>query len=153
MKQDRSIKPHPDAPAPLDACPVQFGALPVRRTKEGLRVLLVTSRETGRWIIPKGWPMAGKKPYQAAAQEALEEAGVRGTVRKTPLGEFPAFKRFEEHFVLCSIRVFLLDVKEERKTWKEQHQRKRAWFTRAQAAALVDEPGLAALIEQLPEQT
>jgi 8-oxo-dGTP pyrophosphatase MutT (NUDIX family) len=152
MKQDRAIKPQAEVPAPLDACPVQYGALPVRKGKQGPEVLLVTSRETGRWIIPKGWPMAGKKPHQAAAQEALEEAGVRGAVQKKPLGEFPAFKRFEEHFVLCSIRVFLLDVKEERKTWKEQHQRKRAWFTPAQAAALVDEPGLAALIEQLPEQ-
>lgn len=151
MKQDRAIKPHADAPAPLDACPVQFAALPLRKGKQGLEVLLVTSRETGRWIIPKGWPIAGKKPHQAAAQEALEEAGVKGTIRKKALGEFPAFKRFEEHFVLCTIRVFVLDVKEERKTWKEQHQRKRAWFTPAQAAAMVDEPGLAALIETLPE--
>src|SRR4051812_31246741 len=74
MKQDHAIKSQSEVPAPLDACPVQFGALPVRRTKDGSRILLVTSRETGRWIIPKGWPMAGKKPYQAAAQEALEEA-------------------------------------------------------------------------------
>jgi ADP-ribose pyrophosphatase YjhB (NUDIX family) len=38
-------------------------------------VLLVTSRETGRWIIPKGGPIKGFKPAKTAAREAYEDAG------------------------------------------------------------------------------
>ena len=67
----------------------QVAALPVRRKGDGdIEVLLITSRKTNRWIIPKGWPMKGKKRHEAAAQEALEEAGISGHVHKKPLGSY-----------------------------------------------------------------
>ena len=66
---------------------IQFGALPYRFDRHAdLEVLLITSRETGRWIIPKGGPIKGFKPGQTAALEAYEEAGVRGRVSARPLG-------------------------------------------------------------------
>lgn len=149
MKQDR---PSATGASALDALPLQFAALPVREGEHGLEVLLVTSRETGRWIIPKGWPMKNRKPHQAAAQEAFEEAGVKGRVHKKAIGQYQAFKRFEEHFVLCTVHVYEMEVTDELQTWKEMHQRRRAWFPAARAALLVDEPGLASLIESLPRR-
>ena len=62
---------------------LQTGALPWRRAKgDQLEILLVTGRLSGRWIVPKGWPMRGKTMAKAAAQEAYEEAGVRGKVNR-----------------------------------------------------------------------
>lgn len=72
----------------------QIAALPLTVGDDGnVRVLLLTSRETKRWVIPKGWPMKGRKPYEAAAQEALEEAGVIGHTKKNPIGSYVYFKR------------------------------------------------------------
>ena len=71
------------------AIQIQYGALPYRVTKtRGIEYLLVTSRETGRWIIPKGWPIEGMKPAKTAAREAYEEAGVRGTVSDKAIGNY-----------------------------------------------------------------
>ena len=77
---------------------VQFAALPFRVADDGLRVMLLTSRETQRWVIPKGWPMRGRKPREAAAQEAFEEAGILGTiVGKRPVGSCHYSKRLSAH--------------------------------------------------------
>jgi 8-oxo-dGTP pyrophosphatase MutT (NUDIX family) len=72
---------------------MQVGALPIRFVDGKPEVLLVTSRESKRWVIPKGWPMKGKKNWAAAAQEAKEEAGVVGRTQKKPVGEFVYPKR------------------------------------------------------------
>lgn len=129
---------------------VQVAALPVRKAEDGrLRVLLVTSRETKRWVIPKGWPMKGKTARKAAAQEALEEAGVLGSIARKPLGSYQYWKRRDEHFDLCEVEVYLLDVERQKPTWRERNQRRAEWFDAALAAKLVDEPGLAQLIAAL----
>ena len=70
----------------------QVAALPFRIKDGKIEVLLVTSRETKRWLIPKGWPMKGKKPHKAAAQEAEEEAGVKGEIKNKPLGSYDYWK-------------------------------------------------------------
>jgi 8-oxo-dGTP pyrophosphatase MutT (NUDIX family) len=128
----------------------QVAALPVTVGDDGVgRVLLLTSRETKRWIIPKGWPMKGRKPWQAAAQEALEEAGLIGQMSKTPLGQYIYFKRREAHFDLCKVDVFLLTIDRQRKKWREQGQRRAEWFTFEEAATLVDEVGLVAILQSL----
>ena len=68
---------------------VQYGMLPYQFTDaNSLEVLLVTSRQTRRWIIPKGWPIKGLKPPKSAAREAYEEAGIRGTVGAKSIGVF-----------------------------------------------------------------
>ena len=130
--------------------PVQFAALPYQRGADGLRVLLVTSRETQRWVLPKGWPIKNMRPCDSAAQEALEEAGIRGKAKKKPIGEYTYFKRLSEHFVLCAVRVYPLEVIELLETYKEHGQRKLGWFKPEQAALLVDEPALATLLRDTP---
>lgn len=130
--------------------PLQFGAIPYRRDGDTLEVLLVTSRETCRWILPKGWPMKSLKPHEAAEREALEEAGVVGRIGRKAVGEYAYFKRMSAHFVLCSVRLYLLEVTGQAKHWKEEGQRQLGWFTPAQASERVDEPELAAILKTLP---
>jgi 8-oxo-dGTP pyrophosphatase MutT (NUDIX family) len=134
-----------------EAC--QVAALPFRISEAGnLEVLLVTSRETQRWLIPKGWPMKGKKPHEAAAQEAVEEAGVEGEISRKPLGRYSYWKRKSDHFQLCQVDVFGLSVQRQLKNWRERGQREARWFDVAEAADRVLEPALADLIRRLPEE-
>ena len=124
----------------------QVGALPVRKGPEGSEVMLITSRETRRWIVPKGWPMKGRKDHQAAAQEAYEEAGITGHIHKHPIGAYTYRKRTAKNFESCRVMVYRLDVDEEVREWRERGQRTRRWFTPGDAAKLVSEPALASLI-------
>jgi 8-oxo-dGTP pyrophosphatase MutT (NUDIX family) len=126
----------------------QVGVLPMRRTPEGVtEILLVTSRETRRWIIPKGWPMKGRKPFEAAAREAYEEAGIVGRVGKRPLGFYLYEKRLKNRdAVLCQVTVFPLEVRKQLKKFPERGQREAQWFSPSEAADMVIEAGLAGLI-------
>lgn len=128
----------------------QYAALPYREA-EGLEVLLLTSRETRRWVIPKGWPMKGKRPHAAAAREALEEAGVTGRTAKRAMGSYSYVKRLKNGAPLqCVVEVFPLKVAGQRTHWREQAERTVRWFPVDQAAEAVDEPELQALIGALP---
>ncbi len=125
----------------------QYAALPWRMGRKGLEVLLITSRDTGRWVIPKGWPMDGKAPHEAAAQEAFEEAGVLGEVSAQALGAYPYGKRLKSGDVrACMVEVFALKVGRHKRVWPEKAQRRRSWFAAEDAAERVDEPELAELI-------
>ena len=127
---------------------VQVAALPVSVDDDGnARVLLLTSRETKRWVIPKGWTMKGRKPWEAAAQEALEEAGVVGRPRKKPLGSYVYFKRQAAHFDVCRVSVYLLAFAKQLENWREKGQREAKWFGLEEAATLVDEPGLISILQ------
>jgi 8-oxo-dGTP pyrophosphatase MutT (NUDIX family) len=128
----------------------QVAALPFRVKDGRVEVLLVTSRETKRWLIPKGWPMKGKKPYKAAAQEAIEEAGVKGSIQRKPIGHYDYWKRRTEHFDLCRVEVYPLAVSKQLKSWREKGQREAQWFQVEDAAYQVLEPALAELIRSLP---
>ena len=124
----------------------QVGALPIRRSVAGPEVLLVTSRETRRWIIPKGWPMKGRKDHEAAAQEAAEEAGVTGRVGKHPIGAYTYSKRLANRVEPCRVMVYVLEVDGQLTDWRERGQRKRRWFPATQAAEVVSQPKLASMI-------
>src|SRR5438876_1413113 len=104
---------------------VQYGALPYRLTARSRpQFMLVTSRETRRWIIPKGWPHKGKTPHHSAAREAFEEAGVVGAVARHPVGSFAYRKRLRSgRVVLCEVHVFPLRVRHQTKLWPERRQR------------------------------
>jgi 8-oxo-dGTP pyrophosphatase MutT (NUDIX family) len=129
---------------------VQVAALPVRVDDNGsAQVLLLTSRETKRWIIPKGWTMKGREPWEAAAQEALEEAGVVGRPRKKPIGNYVYFKRQQAHFDVCRVDVYVLVFAKQLKRWREKGQREAKWFGLDEAAELVEEPGLVSLLQKL----
>ena len=128
---------------------LQFGALCHRVNPEtnAREVLLLTSRDTGRWVIPKGWPMAEKAAHEVAAQEALEEAGVLGEVGADDIGFFDYRKMMKDGFALdCRVKVYPLAVEGFARKFKEKGQRKRRWFPFEQASELVKEPMLKALI-------
>ncbi len=112
-------------------------------------MLLLTSRETKRWVIPKGWPMKDRKPSEAAAQEALEEAGIVGRADKKPFGRFTYFKRQTDHFDVCDVDVYLLRFISQREAWREMGQRETRWCGLLEASELVEEPGLAKLLIDL----
>jgi 8-oxo-dGTP pyrophosphatase MutT (NUDIX family) len=128
----------------------QVGVLPVRRGDDGgLSVMLVTSRETRRWVIPKGWPWPGSKDHAAAAGEAREEAGIVGVIGSDSIGSYSYVKRQSGQTIPVRVAVYVLEVTEELASWPEQHQRQRAWFSAPEAAALVREPELSALIRRI----
>lgn len=127
---------------------VQFGALCYRvKKKDGLQILLITSRDTGRWVTPKGWPMAGRSASEVAAREALEEAGVRGSVSEQPIGRFPYSKTMRGGLrIRCIVQLHALAYSGSEKNFREKGQRQIAWFTPEEAARRVQEPGLKAII-------
>lgn len=129
----------------------QVAALCWRKHRGEVQVLLVTSRETGRWVIPKGWPIAGLTAPQTAAREALEEAGVVGKIATDPIGTFGYDKivgRDSAAVVAlpCSVDVFALRVRELRGRYREANLRKRKWFSVNEAATKVDEADLQNMI-------
>jgi 8-oxo-dGTP pyrophosphatase MutT (NUDIX family) len=128
---------------------LQVGALPVRFENGKTQILLLTSRETKRWVIPKGWPMKGIKNWAAAAQEAKEEAGIIGKPRKKPIGSFLYFKRRMVHFDLCRVEVYVLEYEKRLDNYRERGQREARWFSLDEAADRVQEPGLIALFRDL----
>jgi 8-oxo-dGTP pyrophosphatase MutT (NUDIX family) len=130
----------------------QYAALPWRRTKAGIEILLITSRETRRWVIPKGWPMITLAAPDAAAQEAFEEAGVRGEIDPTPLGAFRYRKRLKSgKSEPCRVDVYPLAVAIEEAVWPEKRQRTRRWLPALEAARMVEEVGLRRIIEAFAE--
>ncbi|MEO0711247.1 MAG: NUDIX hydrolase [Pseudomonadota bacterium] len=121
----------------------QFASICFRRTGKATEVLLIKSLQTGRWIIPKGWPMDGLTPSAAAAQEAWEEAGVKGRAIDTCLGLYSYMKALEDKDTLSVlVAVFPLEVKRLADDYPEAGQRKRKWFRPKKAAARVREPEL-----------
>lgn len=125
----------------------QVAALPWRLTDDGRQILMITSRETRRWVIPKGGRMVGKTDPEAAAQEAMEEAGVRGEMDPTSIGVFRYAKGLKDGGVRqCVVSVYPLQVLVQLGAWPEAHQRERRWMSLSEAADLVHEPDLAALI-------
>ena len=133
-------------------CATQYGAICWRMNRGHVQVLLITSRDTGRWVIPKGWPMGDIPAHDAAAQEAWEEAGVEGKVDDTCLGTFTYIKLMPGNISLhCAVDVFALRVLKLRATFPERKQRRRKWFDAVKAARKVAEPDLRQLLHHLPE--
>lgn len=145
-RRSAGATPGPSMPPPS----LQVGALCWRRTRKGtLRILLITSRDTGRWIIPKGWPMRNRTEAEAAEREAWEEAGVNGTISPRPIGlyGYPKFMP-KGKVVPCVVRVFPLEVEGSASEFPEAGQRRRKWFAPADAARKVQEPELARIIRE-----
>jgi 8-oxo-dGTP pyrophosphatase MutT (NUDIX family) len=140
-------------PEPAGGPRDQIAALPVRLREDGeLEVLLVTSRETRRWIIPKGWPMNGLDDHDAAGVEAREEAGVRGKLLATPVGRYAYWQRGRVETRFLQVDVFLLRVEKVLKSWKEKDQRERRWFSVIDAADHVQEADLGQVFLRLAGQ-
>lgn len=131
----------------------QVGALPLRKApKNMLEVLLVSSRDTGRWVIPKGWPSKRMSDSAAAAREAKQEAGVTGRIAKRPCGNYRYRKVEIDNVRLIDVDVYVLWVKKEKRQWKEKAERQRVWFDVRTASRKVREPKLRALLSSLADR-
>ncbi|WP_197278344.1 NUDIX hydrolase [Rhizobium sp. AAP43] len=126
----------------------QFAAICYRRHKKTgeLEVLLITSRDTGRWVIPKGWHMAGKQPHAIAEREAFEEAGILGKATRDPIGSYSYLKKLKNGLkVPTRAQVHALEVKSVAKDFPEKGTRRFEWVACREAARRVEEPELQVL--------
>lgn len=127
----------------------QFAALCWRRDAAGgIEVCLVTSRRSGRWILPKGWPMHNQTPAQAAATEAWEEAGLRGVASDRCLGVYADVKPLSRRSTPVVVLVYPVQVDHTALHWPEAAQRKRRWFAQGLAAARLANPALRRIVDQ-----
>jgi len=128
----------------------QVAAVCYKGKGKNRKVLVITSRETKRWIIPKGWPIDGLGPDAAAAQEAWEEAGVKpAVVKPDSIGTYDYDKRLKNgDIVPCATQVFAIEVSKLEDEFPEVDERTRKWVDSDEAAELVDEPGLKAILEK-----
>jgi 8-oxo-dGTP pyrophosphatase MutT (NUDIX family) len=126
----------------------QAAAAVFRDIGEERELLLITSRDTGRWIVPKGWIENGENGAEAALREAWEEAGVRGELASAQVaGEYRYIKqRARRGDVLCTVEVYSINLTDEEERWPEKDERTRKWFAIPEAIGLVDEPGLREVI-------
>ena len=129
---------------------IQYAALPYRLDGRQVRIMLITSRGTKRWVIPKGWPMNGLKPQETATTEAAEEAGVVGEIADHPIGSYRYLKRLKDQQTMAiQVIVFPFRVSGQAPAFKEQGQRASRWFSYQDAAKRVAEPSLRRLIREL----
>jgi 8-oxo-dGTP pyrophosphatase MutT (NUDIX family) len=153
MREDGAGGPGPTVVSePKDIMPTappwfyrQSAAIPVRNRAGSVDVLLVTSRSGKRWVIPKGVVEPHLSPAESAAKEAWEEAGVRGSLRPESVGTY----KYQKWGGTCTVEVFVLGVERLEDTWPEQASRQRRWVDVEEAAELVREDGLAAILRAL----
>ena len=124
----------------------QFGALCWRVKKGETQILMVTSRNTKRWIIPKGWPSHGQTAAESAATEAWEEAGVKGKVGTQCLGVYTYAKAMPKTRLPVMVAVFPVKVRKRSKDFPERKQRRTKWMSPKKASSVVAEPELRGIL-------
>jgi len=132
--------------AAMSGATSQVAAIPIRWVGGRPEVLLITTRGTGRWTIPKGWPLAESLGAECAAREAFEEAGVLGRIEPYSIGVFEYWKRTKKDRTFLQVTAFALHVQEIARDWPEREERKRAWFSPEVACRLAANDELAVLI-------
>ena len=132
----------------------QVAALPWQQGADGkVRILLITSRTNGKWMLPKGWRMDGKSDFESALIEAREEAGIDGEVSQVPIGSYRYIKLFNDGGSMpAQAVVYPVNVTSQREKWDEKHQRSRRWVSLKKAAELVFEPDLKRFLFGLREE-
>lgn len=123
----------------------QSAVIPYRWRGGQVQVLLITSRRSGEWVVPKGLVEPDMTEPASAAKEAQEEAGVVGRVGSDPVGTF----EYEKWGGLCVVRVYDMEVQQELSDWPEKADRTRKWVKAVDAAALVKHEGLGDIIAAL----
>ena len=124
----------------------QIAALCFRYRGGKLEFCIVTTRSTGRWIIPRGWPTHKHTPYDGAAIEAYEEAGVRGRAYPDSVGAYSYDNPMGDDLTPVMVVVYAIHVTDTAKKWPEKGQRKRKWLSRKKAVAKLTEPGLRQIV-------
>jgi 8-oxo-dGTP pyrophosphatase MutT (NUDIX family) len=129
---------------------LQVAALPWRARRGSLEFLLVTSRASRHWLIPKGWPMLGKSNREAALQEAFEEAGVSGVGSVGPIGSYRFLKAMHDGTELpCVMSVYGMSDVVELDAWPEMEQRERLWVPQIDALDMIFDWSLARFLADL----
>jgi 8-oxo-dGTP pyrophosphatase MutT (NUDIX family) len=132
----------------------QCAVLPFAVRDGEIRILLITSRETKRWIIPKGWMEKDTKPRDMAAKEAFEEAGIVGKIGKKPIWTYSYRKKLDRgDDVLCEVDVYAMEVERELDDWPERGERVRRWMSLSEAAYLISDSGMTPLLLNLAAPT
>ena len=131
----------------------QAAVIAYRIVDKKVQVLLTTSRDTGRWIIPKGNVSPRMTPAKAAEREAFEEAGVKGVIESAlPLGIYTYFKKLDTGDTrAATVEVYLLRVTGSVKKFPERCERVLAWVPLAEAPGMIQEPGVVPLLLRLAE--
>ena len=127
----------------------QAGAIPYTVVDGQVVFLLVTSRGSGRWIFPKGEPIEGLEPWQVAAQEAVEEAGIEGEVDRRPAGSYRTFKTLAIRRKIVDVEMYPLRVTRQFDDWPEKSARHRHWAILPEVKRLLSDPQLAELAVKL----
>ena len=125
----------------------QSAALVYRWTQTGPRMLLVTSKGTRRWVVPKGGIKPGRRPHESAAEEAFEEAGVSGRIARSCIGVYGYRKTNRGYGAYCMVRVYPMKLTAQLANWPERKQRRREWVAFDVAAARVRERDLKKIIQ------
>ncbi|MEZ5675170.1 8-oxo-dGTP pyrophosphatase MutT, NUDIX family [Thalassovita litoralis] len=130
---------------------LQVAALCLRGTGDDVQVLMITSRGTGRWIIPKGWPIENKTSHEAALTEAWEEAGVKkAKADPIPFGSYTYDKILDSGAPApVEVQVYLVQVEKLMDSYPEVKERRRKWMSPERAAELVAEPKLKDILRRL----
>ncbi len=124
--------------------PEQSAVIPYRVGEAGIEVLIITSRNKGKWIVPKGWIESDLDSHMSAKKEALEEAGVKGRVSAVSLGCYRHGSSKSDPIV----EVFLMRVQDELDEWPEQEERTRQWVSLERAYEHVEEEGLRSILDE-----
>jgi 8-oxo-dGTP pyrophosphatase MutT (NUDIX family) len=135
-----------------DVAKRQAGAIPYTVVQGEVVFLLITSRGSGRWIFPKGDPIDGLEPWDAAAQEALEEAGIEGEVDPRPLGVYRTFKTLAIRRKVIEVELYPLRVTRQFDDWPEKGHRHRHWAILAEAKRLISDPQIAQMAIRLSQR-
>lgn len=126
---------------------IQAAALPWRESEEGVEIMLITSRGTGRWVLPKGWPEGQEPLSETARREAAEEAGLDGEIEQNEAGRYFYGKVLQSGSSRrCEVHVYPLKVERVARKWPEKGQRRRKWVSPGEAATLVHEGDLREMI-------
>ena len=126
---------------------IQSGIIPFRRKDEHIEILLITNKKKDKWGIPKGLVEEGLSASESAQKEAFEEAGIYGRIYKPSLGKY-SIKKWEGK---CRIKVFAMEVTQILDKWPEDILRKREWYSVEEAAGMVKNKKLQAMILGLPQ--
>ena len=125
----------------------QSAVIPFQKYNNQIRVLLITSIKTKKWIFPKGIIEEHLTAQQSALQEASEEAGVEGEIINFSLGEYSYLKWGG----ICEVIVFPMHVTRVLDEWPEAGQRKRKWVSIDKAKKLLSNDELKDLLSKFEQ--
>ena len=130
----------------------QFGAIPYSVVQGQPVFLIITSRRSGRWIFPKGAPIEGMKPWEVAAHETFEEAGIEGEIESQPIGSYRTVKTSPIRRTVVEVAMYPLRMTRQLDEWPEKGNRHRHWVILPEAKRLLSDPALVEMAVKLAQR-